>query len=53
MSSLYATTTTDLHRLLALGLTVDQLAHRMGRSVDAVERMLASERGATQDRLAA
>lgn len=43
MKSLYATTTADLHALLALGLTTEQIAHRMGRSVDAVELMLASE----------
>lgn len=43
MSSLYATTTTDLHSLLRLGLTPEQIAHRMGRSVDAVELMLAAK----------
>lgn len=43
MSTLYATTTTDLHQLWALGLPVEVIAHRMGRSVDAVELMLASE----------
>lgn len=43
MSSLYATTTTDLHALLALGLPVEAIAHRMGRSVDAVNLMLNPE----------
>lgn len=41
--SLYATTTSDLHALLALGLSVEQIAHRMGRSTDAVELMIHPE----------
>lgn len=43
MSALYDATTTDRHSLLALGLSGEQIAHRMGRSVDSVELMLASD----------
>ena len=53
MSSLYATTTTDIHELLAFGLTPEQVAHRMGRSTEAVELMLNSQPGQVHDRLAA
>lgn len=40
MSVTYATTTDDLDYLLALGLPVEELARRMGRTVTAVERMI-------------
>lgn len=39
-SASYATTVGDIRYLLSLGLTVEEVARRMGRTVTAVERML-------------
>lgn len=43
MGALYATTTADFHYLRKPGLSIDQIAHRMGRSADAVAKMLTGE----------
>jgi len=40
MVGTYATTVDDLDYLLSLGLPVEQVAQRMGRTVTAVERMI-------------
>lgn len=49
---LYAVTTVDVQHLLNLGLSAEQVAHRMGRSVDAVHQMLSTS-SQDADRVAA
>lgn len=43
MTSLYTTSTTDLHTLRSLSLTAKQIAHWMRASPDAAELMMGSE----------